>query len=56
MAVASKAVNAELQRRIYAQAGKLPAEGLDWIESIRLEAWADEEGVLHEKISVQPGK
>jgi hypothetical protein len=45
VAVASKAVNAELQRRIYAQAGKLPAEGLDWIESIRLEAWADEEGL-----------
>jgi len=44
-AVSSGAVNADLQRRIHTQVNKLPAEGLDWIESIRLEAWADEEGL-----------
>jgi len=44
-AVSSGTVNAELQRRIHTQVNKLPAEGLDWIESIRLEAWADEEGL-----------
>jgi hypothetical protein len=44
-AVSSGAVNAELQGRIYAQTAKLPAEGLDWIESIRLEAWADEDSL-----------
>lgn len=46
-AVSSGAVNAELQRRIHTQLNKLPAEGLDWIDSIRAEAWADEEALKY---------
>ncbi len=43
VAVSSGAVNADLQRRIHTQVNKLPVEGLDLTDSIRYEAWADEE-------------
>jgi hypothetical protein len=44
-AASSGAVNADLKRRISAQMRQLPAEGLDWIGSVRAESWADEQAL-----------
>ena len=46
-AVQSGAVNAELQGKIRSQLQKLPNEGLNWIDSIKAEAWAGEDGLKY---------
>jgi hypothetical protein len=46
-AVQSGRVNSELQDKIKLQLRRLPAEGLDWIDPIQTEAWADAESLKY---------
>jgi hypothetical protein len=46
-AVQGGAVNAELQSKIRSQLQKLPNEGLNWIDSIKAETWAGEDGLKY---------
>ena len=43
----SGALNAELQNKVRTELRQLPADGLNWTESIRAEAWACEEGLKY---------
>lgn len=46
-AVQSGTLNAELQDKVRKQIGQLPADGLNWIDSIKAEDWAGEEGLRY---------
>jgi hypothetical protein len=46
-AVQSGHINAELQAKIRAQIQKLPADGLNWSDAIKAEAWAGEDGLKY---------
>jgi len=44
-AAQSGAINSDLHNKVRTQLRQLPAEGLDWIDSIKAEQWACEEGL-----------
>jgi hypothetical protein len=44
-AAQSGAINSDLHSKVRAQLRQLPPEGLNWIDSIKAEAWACEEGL-----------
>lgn len=46
-AVQSGALNPELQDKVRKQIGQLPADGLNWVDSIKAEEWAGEEGLRY---------
>jgi len=46
-AAQSGAINADLHNKIRAQLRQLPPEGLNWIDSIKAEEWACEEGLKY---------
>jgi len=46
-AAQSGALNAELQNKVRTQLRQLPADGLNWVDSIKAEAWACEEGLKY---------
>jgi hypothetical protein len=46
-AVQNGSVNAELQNKIRSQLQKLSVEGLNWTDSIKAEAWADEDSLKY---------
>lgn len=47
VAAQSGALNAELQNKVRTQLRQLPPDGLNWIESIKAEGWACEEGLKY---------
>jgi hypothetical protein len=46
-AVRSGAVNTELQNKIRIALRQLPQDGVPWLDSIKAEVWADEEGLQY---------